>query len=124
MEAFGAILERRLQLTVRMLGQAVRTPSDILIITFYSDIGLGRNWHHWKAKKKLCKLSIRTATTSIRKASFRTETFSRPDGPAENSRITFRTRKTWSVRTALAPIRSRVPQTPFLTQFWVSKAYK
>jgi hypothetical protein len=30
----------------------------------------------------------------------RTETFTRPDGPAENSRITFRTRKTLLVRMA------------------------
>jgi hypothetical protein len=43
MEAFSAILERRLQLTVRTLGQAVWTPSGILVITFYSNIGLGRN---------------------------------------------------------------------------------
>jgi hypothetical protein len=56
MKAFGAILKRRLQLTVRTLGQAVWTlgqavwtPSSILIITFYSNIGLGRNWHPWKA---------------------------------------------------------------------------
>jgi len=35
MEAFSAILERRLQLTVRTLGQAVWTPSGILVITFY-----------------------------------------------------------------------------------------
>jgi len=49
MEAFVAILERRLQLTVQTLGQAVRTPSGILVITFYSNIGLGRNWLHWKA---------------------------------------------------------------------------
>jgi hypothetical protein len=48
MEAFSAILERRLQLTVRMLGQAVRTPSGILVITFYSNIRLGRNWLYWK----------------------------------------------------------------------------
>jgi hypothetical protein len=41
MEAFSTILERRLQLTVRTLGQAVRTPSGILVITFYSNIGLG-----------------------------------------------------------------------------------
>jgi len=41
MEAFSAILERQLQLTVRTLGQAVRTPSDILVINFYSNIGLG-----------------------------------------------------------------------------------
>jgi len=32
MEAFSAILERRLQLTVRTLGQAVRTPFGILDI--------------------------------------------------------------------------------------------
>jgi len=49
MEAFSAILERRLQLTVQMLGQAIRTPSGILVITFFSNIGLGRNWHRWKA---------------------------------------------------------------------------
>jgi hypothetical protein len=41
MEAFSAILERRLQLIVRTLGQAVRTPSSISIITFCSNIGLG-----------------------------------------------------------------------------------
>jgi hypothetical protein len=52
MEAFNAILERRLQLTVRTLGQAVRTLSGILIITFYSNIGLGRNQRRWKANKK------------------------------------------------------------------------
>jgi hypothetical protein len=43
MEAFSAISERRLQLTVRTLGQAIRTPFDILIIHFYSNIGLGQN---------------------------------------------------------------------------------
>jgi len=37
--------------TVRTLGQAVLTPSGILIITFYSNIGLGRNRRHWKANK-------------------------------------------------------------------------
>jgi hypothetical protein len=45
MEAFSAILERQLQFTVWTLGQAVRTPSGILDIMFYSNIGLGRNWH-------------------------------------------------------------------------------
>jgi hypothetical protein len=50
MEAFSATLERRLQLTVRTLGQAVRTPSGIFDITFYSNIGLGRNRRRWKAK--------------------------------------------------------------------------
>jgi hypothetical protein len=89
MGAFSTILERRLQLTVRTLDQAVRTPSGISIITFYSNIGLGQNQHRWKADKKYCQLSVRTATISIR-----TERFSLPDGPAENSRITFRTRKT------------------------------
>jgi len=74
MEAFSAILERWLQLTVRTLGQAVRTPSGILIITFYSNIGLGRNCHRWKANKKCCKLSIRTATRSIWTAPVRRET--------------------------------------------------
>jgi hypothetical protein len=49
-----------------MLGQAVRTPSDILIITFYSNIGLGRNWHRWKANKKCRKLGIQTANRSFR----------------------------------------------------------
>jgi hypothetical protein len=49
MEAFSAILERRLQLTVWTLSQAIQTPSGILVITFYSNIELGRNWHHWKA---------------------------------------------------------------------------
>jgi hypothetical protein len=49
MEAFSAILERRLQLTVRTCGQAFRTPSGILVITFYSNIGLGQNWRRWKA---------------------------------------------------------------------------
>jgi len=34
MEAFSATLERRLQLTVRTLGQAVRTPSGILVRKF------------------------------------------------------------------------------------------
>jgi hypothetical protein len=40
MEAFSAILERRLQLIVWTLGQAVRTPFSILIITFCLNIGL------------------------------------------------------------------------------------
>jgi hypothetical protein len=47
-----ATLERWFQLTVRTLGQAVWTPSSILIITFCSNIGLGWNWFHWKANKK------------------------------------------------------------------------
>jgi hypothetical protein len=103
-EAFGAILERRLQLTVLTLNQAVRIPSGILVIPFYSNIGLGRNWRRWKSNKILCKLSIQTAITSIR-----TKRFAHPDGPAENSIITFRTTKTWPVQTALAPVRTRVP---------------
>jgi hypothetical protein len=123
-EDFSAILERWLQLTVSTLGQAVRTPSGILVITFYSNIGLGRNLRRWKANKIFCKLSIWTAITSVRTASVRMKRFSRPDGPTENSRITFQTRKTWPVRTALDPIWMRVPQNPFLTRFWVSKAYK
>jgi hypothetical protein len=116
MEAFSATLERRLQLTVRTLGQAVRTPSGILVITFYSNIGLGQNQRRWKAKKKLYKFNIWMAYV-------RTEIFASTDGPAENSIITFWTRKTWPVQTALAPVRTRVPQNPFLTRFWLSKAY-
>jgi hypothetical protein len=53
MEAVSATLERRLQFTVRMLGQAVRTPSVILIITFYSNIILGQNRCRWKDDKKM-----------------------------------------------------------------------
>jgi hypothetical protein len=82
MGAFNTILERWLQLTVRTLGQAIRTPSGILIITFYSNIGLGQNRRRKKADKKCCQLTVRM------------EGFARPDGPAENSRITFWTRKT------------------------------
>jgi hypothetical protein len=67
MEAFSAILERRFQLTVRTLGQAVRTPSGILVITFYSNIGLGRNWRRWKANEILYKLIVWTAIILIRK---------------------------------------------------------
>jgi hypothetical protein len=53
MGAFSTILERRLQLTIRTLGQAIRMPSGILIIMFYSNIGLGQNWGRWKADKKI-----------------------------------------------------------------------
>jgi hypothetical protein len=111
-KAFSAILGRRLQLTVPTLGQAVRTLSGILVITFYLNIGLGRNWRRWKANEILYKLMVQMAINY------------RPDGPEENSRITFRTRKTLPVRTALAPVRTRVPQNQFLTRFWVSEAYK
>jgi hypothetical protein len=62
-----AILERRLQSTVRTLGQAVLTPSSILIITFYSNIGLGWNWCHWKDNKKWDNLIIWTAKINFRK---------------------------------------------------------
>jgi hypothetical protein len=66
MEAFSTILERRLQLTVRTLNQAICAPSGILIINFYSNIGLGQNWRRWKANKKLCKLIFWTANINIR----------------------------------------------------------
>jgi hypothetical protein len=89
MEAFSATLERRLQLTVWTLGQAVRTPSGILVITFYSNIGLGQNQLHWKDKKEFYNLNIWTAINSVRKASIRTERFAHPDGLAENSIILF-----------------------------------
>jgi hypothetical protein len=94
MGAFSTILERRLQLTVPKLGQAVGTPSGILIITFYSNIGLGQNRRHWKADKKCCQLTIQMATISVRTEPVRKEIFALPDGPAENSRITFQRRKT------------------------------
>jgi hypothetical protein len=81
MGAFNTILERRLQLTVRTLGQAVRTPSGIFIITFYSNIGLGQNRCRWKADKRFCQLTVRTATINIRTETVRTERFARPDGP-------------------------------------------
>jgi hypothetical protein len=74
MEAFSAILERRLQLTVRTLGQAVRTPSGILIITFYSNIGLGQNRRRWKANEKWCKFMVRKTSNRVRTAPVRTET--------------------------------------------------
>jgi hypothetical protein len=76
MEAFSATLERRLQLTVRTLGQVVRTPSGILIITFYLNIGLGRNWNRWKANKKFCILMVSAASINIRTAPVRMETSS------------------------------------------------
>jgi hypothetical protein len=66
---FSAILERRLQLTVRTLSQAVRTLSGILVITFYSNIRLGRKWRRWKANKILCKFIVQMAIKY------------RPDGP-------------------------------------------
>jgi hypothetical protein len=66
MEAFSVILKRRLQLTIRTLGQAIRTPSSILIITFCSNIGLGWNWCHWKANKKWYNLTIQTAKRNVR----------------------------------------------------------
>jgi hypothetical protein len=94
--------------TVRMLGQAVRTLSGILIITFYSNIGLGQNQRHWKANKKLCKLMVRMAPLKIR----------------EFFRIAFRTRKQLPVQTAKDTVRTCVPETPFFTGIRASKAYK
>jgi hypothetical protein len=73
MEAFSAILERRLQLTVRTLSQAVRTPSSILIITFWSNIGLGRNQCHWKANKKWYNLMVWKTNRIVRTAPVQTE---------------------------------------------------
>lgn len=76
MEAFSVTLERRLQFIVRTLNQAVRTPSDILVITFYSNIGLGRNRCRWKANKKYCKLIVWTAIRTIQTIPIRMETSS------------------------------------------------
>jgi hypothetical protein len=74
MEVFSATLERQLQLTVRTLGQAVWTPTGILVITFYSNIRLGRNWRRWKANKKLCKLMSLTAIKTVWIVPVQTET--------------------------------------------------
>jgi hypothetical protein len=115
MGAFSATLERWLQLSVRTLGQAVRTPSGILDITFYSNIGLGRNQCRWKADKKCYHLIVRTASISVR-----TERFARPDVPAENSRILFGQVKLDPSGRPKAPVWTHVPQTPFLTQNRVS----
>jgi hypothetical protein len=106
MEAFSATLERRLQFTVRTL-------SGILIITFYSNIRLGRNWRRWKDDKKCCQLTTR----SIWK-----ERFSHPEGPAENSIILFGQEKLGPSGRPKTPVRVRVrvPQTPFFTQNRVS----
>jgi hypothetical protein len=104
MEAFSATLERWLQLTVWTLGQAVWTPSAILDINFYSNIGLGWNRRRWKAKKTFCNLSVRKAINIIRTALQKIpELLSRQEklGPS-----------------------GREPENPFLTRFWVSKVYK
>jgi hypothetical protein len=76
MEAFSTTLERRLQLIVLTLGQAVRTPSGTLVITFYSNIGLGRNRRRWKANEKYCKLIVWTAIKTVLTGTVRTETSS------------------------------------------------
>jgi hypothetical protein len=113
--------------TVRMLGQAVRTLSGILIITFYSNIGLGQNQRHWKANKKLCKLMVRTANRIVWTAPVRTETSSGRMAPLkirEFFRIAFRTRKQLPVQTAKDTVRTCVPETPFFTGIRASKAYK
>jgi hypothetical protein len=76
MEAFSAILERWLQLTVQTLKSAVWTPLSILIITFWSNIELGWNWRHWKDNKKWCNLMFRTANRIVRMALPKFENFS------------------------------------------------
>jgi hypothetical protein len=117
MEAFSAILERRLQLTIRTLGQAVRTPSGILDITIYSNIGLGRNRRRWKAKKKFCKLSIRMAINSVWTDSVRMALKKIP-------KLLFVQENLGPSGWPKVPVRTRVPHNPFLTRFWVFEAYK
>jgi hypothetical protein len=105
----------------------VRTLSGILIITFYSNIGLGQNQIHWKANKKLCKLMVRTANRIVWAAPVRTETsnvWTAPPKIREFFRIAFRTRKQLPVRTAKDTVRTYMPETPFLTGIRASKAYK
>jgi hypothetical protein len=72
MKVFSAILERLLQLTIRTLGQAVRTPSSFLIVTFWSNIGFGRNQRHWKANEKYCNLMVQIENRIVLTAPVRT----------------------------------------------------
>jgi hypothetical protein len=120
MEAFSATLERPLQFIVWTLNQAVQTPSGILIITFYSNIGLGQNRRRWKADKKCCQQIVQMATRSVRKDPVLMERFARPDGPAENFRILFGQEKLGPSGRPKAPVWMCVPQTPFWTQNRVS----
>jgi hypothetical protein len=113
MGAFSTILERQLQLTVRTLGQVVRTLSGILIITFYSNIGLGQNWRRWKADKKYCQLTIWTATISIRTEPTRKALQKIPELLSGQEKLDPSGRPK-------APVRTPVFQTPFWTRFWVS----
>jgi hypothetical protein len=111
-----------------MLGQAVRTPSGILVITFYSNIGLGRNQRRWKAKKKFCKLSVWTAINSVQTTSVRMERFSRPDGLWKIPKLLSGQEKLspsgqpWLLSDFDSVFDSIL--TLFFTRFWVSKAYK
>jgi hypothetical protein len=86
MEAFSAILEWQLQFTVWTLGQAVWTLSGILVKTFYSNIGLGRNRRCWKANEKCYKLMVQTAIRIVWKVPVRTKNQA-SRRPCQNSRI-------------------------------------
>jgi hypothetical protein len=80
------------------------TPSGILVITFYSNIRLGRNWRRWKAKKNFCNLSAQKAINSVQTALQKIpELLSGQEklGPSGRPK---------------APVLTCVPQTPFLTQ--------
>jgi hypothetical protein len=118
MEAFSDTLERRLQLTVRTLGQAVRYFGHNFLLKYR----IGTNLRRWKANKKYCKLMVRTTIRIVR-----TETLSVRTTPVkiqEFFKIAFRTQKQLPVWTAKATIRKRVPETPFFTRIRASKAYK
>jgi hypothetical protein len=101
------------------------TPSGILIITFYSNIGLRRNQLHWKANKKLCKLIIWTANRNFRTALHpegKIVASGRPAKIQEIFRIAFQTQL--PVRTPKATVQTHVLETLILTRIRASKAYK
>jgi hypothetical protein len=123
MEAFSATLERRLQLTVRTLGQAVWYFGHNFLLKYQ----IGTNRRRWEANKNCCKLMVRTAIRIVRTVPIRMETLSVRTAPAkirEFFGIAFRTQKQLLVRTAKATVQTRVPETLFLTRIRVFKAYK
>jgi hypothetical protein len=118
MEAFSATLERRLQLTVRTLGQAVWYFGHNFLLKYQ----IGTNLRHWKANKKYCLLMVRTAIRIVWTEALSVRTT--PTKIREFFKIAFWTQKQLPVQTAKATVRTRVPETPFLTRIRASKAYK
>jgi hypothetical protein len=89
MEAFSVTLERRLQLTIWTLGQAVRTPSCILVIMFYSNIGFRRNWRRWKTNEFLCKIDGPYGHYTRLDGSHLDGNIKHPDGPTKILELLF-----------------------------------